>query len=329
MLRPSGVSSASDASRAASASTAGDTPGAGTKAAAWRLPNVIVPVLSSSRTLTSPAASIARPEVAMTLARIMRLMPATPMADSRPPMVVGIRQTSRATSTVIDTACPAPEADTAYIENGSRLATTSRNTSVRPTSRMVSASSLGVFWRRALSTMAIMRSRKLSPGSAAMRTKIQSDRTRVPPVTEQKSLPAARITGADSPVMALLSTEAMPAITCPSPGTVSPASIRTTSSLRSAPEGREVARERQYGGSAAAASLSRKPVSTRASMVVRKPRRAAACCLPRPSANASAKLANSTVNQRPAATARMKPAGASARPARASSHNRVVRMLPA
>ena len=58
------------------------TPSAGRKAAAWRLPSVMVPVLSSSSTSTSPAASTARPEVAMTLACIMRLMPATPMAES-------------------------------------------------------------------------------------------------------------------------------------------------------------------------------------------------------------------------------------------------------
>ena len=77
------------------------TPGAGMKAAAWRLPSVMVPVLSSSSTSTSPAASTARPEVAITLACIMRLMPAMPMADSRPPMVVGIRHTSSATSTVM------------------------------------------------------------------------------------------------------------------------------------------------------------------------------------------------------------------------------------
>ena len=69
------------------------------KALAWRLPSVMVPVLSSSSTSTSPAASTARPEVAITLACIMRLMPATPMADSRPAMVVGIRHTSSATST--------------------------------------------------------------------------------------------------------------------------------------------------------------------------------------------------------------------------------------
>ena len=71
------------------------------KAAAWRLPSVIVPVLSSSSTSTSPAASTARPEVAITLACSMRLMPATPIADSSAPMVVGIRHTSSAMSAVM------------------------------------------------------------------------------------------------------------------------------------------------------------------------------------------------------------------------------------
>ena len=36
----------------------------------------------------------------------MRPMPAMPIAESSPPMVVGIRQTSSATSTVIDTGSP-------------------------------------------------------------------------------------------------------------------------------------------------------------------------------------------------------------------------------
>ena len=75
---------------------------------AWRLPSVIVPVLSSSSTSTSPAASTARPDMAITLAWIMRSMPAMPMADSSPPMVVGIRQTSSATSTVTVTGVPWP-----------------------------------------------------------------------------------------------------------------------------------------------------------------------------------------------------------------------------
>ncbi len=69
---------------------------------------MIVPVLSSSNTSTSPAASTARPDVAITFFCIMRSMPATPMADSKPPMVVGIRHTSSATSTVMVTGCPAP-----------------------------------------------------------------------------------------------------------------------------------------------------------------------------------------------------------------------------
>ena len=73
---------------------------------------MIVPVLSSSSTSTSPAASTARPDMAITFAWIMRSMPAMPMADSSPPIVVGIRQTSRATSTVTVTGVPWPAAAT-------------------------------------------------------------------------------------------------------------------------------------------------------------------------------------------------------------------------
>ena len=83
------------------------TPGRGRNSAAWRLPRVMVPVLSSSRVLQSPAASTARPDMASTLRCTSRSMPAMPMADSRAPMVVGMRQTSRATSTTI--VCSAPE----------------------------------------------------------------------------------------------------------------------------------------------------------------------------------------------------------------------------
>ena len=106
MLRPSGVSSASDASCAASASFSIDTPSTGMKAVAWRLPSVIVPVLSRSSTSTSPAASTARPDIAITFAWIIRSMPAMPIAESRPPIVVGIRQTRSAASTVIVTGVP-------------------------------------------------------------------------------------------------------------------------------------------------------------------------------------------------------------------------------
>jgi len=61
-----------------------------------RLPKVIVPVLSKSSTSTSPAASTARPDFATTLARARRSMPAMPMADRSPPMVVGISVTNSA-----------------------------------------------------------------------------------------------------------------------------------------------------------------------------------------------------------------------------------------
>ena len=73
---------------------------------AMRLPRVIVPVLSSSKTSTSPAASTARPLIASTLRWTNRSMPAMPIEESRPPIVVGIRQTSKAISAVTLTALP-------------------------------------------------------------------------------------------------------------------------------------------------------------------------------------------------------------------------------
>ena len=66
---------------------------------AIRLPSVMVPVLSSSSVSTSPAASTARPDIASTLCCTSRSIPAIPIAESSPPMVVGIRHTSSATST--------------------------------------------------------------------------------------------------------------------------------------------------------------------------------------------------------------------------------------
>ena len=316
MLRPSGVSSACDAWAAQAASWASVTPGAGKKAEAWRLPWVMVPVLSSSSTSTSPAASTARPEVAITFACIMRLMPATPTADSRPPMVVGIRQTSSAINAVMLTTVPAPAACTLKLENGSSVTVTTRNTMVRATSRIVSAISLGVFWRLAPSTMLIMRSRKDSPGFTLMRTTSQSDSTRVPPVTLEKSPPDSRTTGADSPVMALSSTEATPSMTSPSSGTRSCASTSTTSPLRrvSASSGTQLAPWTGF-------------CSFLAIVLFFRPRRDEACAWARPSASASAKLANSTVNHSHTATDSTK--GAEPSPlCSASTPNRVVKMLP-
>ncbi len=99
-------------------------------------------------------------------------------------------------------------------------------------SRIESAISFGVRWRLAPSTRPIIRSRKVSPGFAVTRTTSQSDSTRVPPVTDEKSPPDSRTTGADSPVTADSSTVAAPSITSPSAGIRSPASTSTKSPLR-------------------------------------------------------------------------------------------------
>ena len=136
-----------------------------------RLPSVIVPVLSNSSTSTSPAASIARPLMASTFLRISRSMPAMPMAESSPPIVVGIRQTSSATITVADRRTPE------YSASGTSVAQANRKTSVKPTSRMCRAISFGVFCRAAPSTSAIIRSRNDSPGFDVIRTTMRSEST--------------------------------------------------------------------------------------------------------------------------------------------------------
>ena len=157
---------------------------------------------------------------------------------------------------------------------------------------MVSAISFGVFWRAAPSTSAIMRSRKPSPGLIETRILISSDNTRVPPVTPLRSPPLSRMTGADSPVMADSSTVAAPSITSPSAGMISPACTRTTSPLRRP--------------SALTSSTLPFLPTRRATVLTRVPRNACACALPRPSATASAKLANKTVNQSQTASCAMK-----------------------
>ena len=146
-----------------------------------------------------------------------------------------------------------------------------------------------------------MRSRKVSPGLTVTRTTSQSDSTRVPPVTAEKSPPDSRITGADSPVIALSSTEATPSITSPSPGIDVAGLDQHDVALAQL-----VGRAGCHVGCRAAARAASSPTSSAC-----MPRSAAACALLRPSASASAKLANSTVNHSQSATARMKPAGAS------------------
>ena len=143
---------------------------------------------------------------------------------------------------------------------------------------MVSAISLGVFCRSAPSTSAIIRSRKPWPGSCVTRTRISSEITRVPAVTAERSPPASRITGALSPVIAASLTEATPAMTSPSAGINSPVATITSSPLRNCAAGRVC------------------PVGKRANRSDLAARSEAAWARPRPSANASAKVPNSTVN---------------------------------
>ncbi len=139
----------------------------------------MVPVLSSSSVVTSPAASTARLDIASTLRCTSRSMPAMPMADSRAPIVVGIRQTSRATST--EDAGGAPEYDGDGLQAWSTT-TKEHDREARPAGSY-SAISFGVFCRAAPSTR---RDHPVDEGLAGlevMRTTIRSRSTRVPPVT--------------------------------------------------------------------------------------------------------------------------------------------------
>src|ERR1019366_3889680 len=166
--------------------------------------------------------------------------------------------------------------------NGCSVTTASRKMMVSPANKMFSAISLGVFCRSAPSTRAIMRSRKVSPGFDVTFTLIWSESTRVPPVTAERSPPDSRMTGADSPVMADSSTEATPLIISPSDGMSSPADTNTTSPARSF---------ELCTCSVRSPSIMRLAIVSERAFL-----RVSACALPRPSAMASAKLANNTVN---------------------------------
>ncbi|MNI09241.1 hypothetical protein D3C73_622960 [compost metagenome] len=93
---PSGVSSFTELIAAHWATDGVLSPAVGTNSLAIRFPKVIVPVLSNIIVLISPAASTAFPDIASTLNRVTRSIPAIPIADNNPPIVVGIKQTSKA-----------------------------------------------------------------------------------------------------------------------------------------------------------------------------------------------------------------------------------------
>ena len=155
---------------------------------------------------------------------------------------------------------------------------------------MLRAISFGVFRRSAPSTSAIMRSRNDWPGSWVTSTTSLSERSFVPPVTAERSPPASRMTGADSPVIADSSTEPTPSMTSPSAGMIWPASTTTTSPRRSSAAGtsRAVAqaRDASSGGSRAA----RSPAPCRA--LRRSPRRSS-----RTAPSATARSRSTPTNQ--------------------------------
>ena len=171
---------------------------------------------------------------------------------------------------------------------------------------MFRAISLGVRERTEPSTSAIIRSTKVWPGSAVIRTTIRSDSTRVPPVTDDRSPPDSRTTGADSPVIAASSTLATPSTISPSPGMMSPVSQTTRS---------------PWCSSEAGTDCSTPPTSRRATAVSRPARSEAAWALPRPSATESARLAKSTVSHNHTVTA-------TAKPEWSVTHSAVVRVAP-
>ena len=100
------------------------------------------------------------------------------------------------------------------------------------------------------------------------------------------------MTGADSPVMADSSTDATPSMISPSAGMNSPACTMTTSFFRRLAAG--------------TFSMPLAPVRRFATVSVRVLLSVSACAFPRPSAIASAKLANRTVNQSQKATCPVK-----------------------
>src|SRR5581483_426958 len=145
-------------------------------------------------------------------------------------------------------------------------------------------------------------------------TTISSDNTRVPPVTAERSPPDSRMTGADSPVIADSSTAAMPSTTSPSPGMSWPGPTTQRSPTLSA-----------LDGVSTTEPLGRRTYATVSERVLR---RVSAWALPRPSATASAKLANRTVNHNQMATSPTKTLSELLAVGRSLKNSTVVHALP-
>jgi hypothetical protein len=105
--RPSGVSSASEASWAASGQLLLGDAAHGTEGGRLTVAERDGAGLVEQQRIDVAAASTARPDIASTLKRTSRSMPAIPIADSSAPIVVGISVTNSATSTTTEIEPPA------------------------------------------------------------------------------------------------------------------------------------------------------------------------------------------------------------------------------
>ena len=153
-----------------------------------------------------------------------------PIADSKPPMVVGIRHTSSATSTVSVTTVPAPALATAYCENGSERRRREQEDERqhreqdRERDLVRRAAALRALDHRdhAIEEALALAARDAHDEPVRQHARAARDATR-------SRRPLSRSTGADSPVTALSLTEATPSTTSPSAGIVSLASTSTRS----------------------------------------------------------------------------------------------------
>ena len=150
---PSGVVSFKDAIHAYFTRSVSSTPSILIKSLANLFPNVIVPVLSKIIVSTSPHASTAFPDSAITLNLVTRSIPAIPIALSNAPIVVGIKHTVNATNVEIGILT------FRYVARGYKVTITIKNIIVKDTNKVFKAISFGVFFLEAPSTIEIILSK--------------------------------------------------------------------------------------------------------------------------------------------------------------------------
>ncbi len=126
----------------------------------------MVPVLSNNKISTSPAASIARPLIAITFSLFKRLIPAIPIDETNAPIVVGAKQTSKAMIVVNAKAEPLPTSSLENFVKGSNVAETTKKIIVNIIKIICNPISFGVFLRSVPSTIEIILSKNDSPFSA-------------------------------------------------------------------------------------------------------------------------------------------------------------------